>query len=197
MVVMSTIAISGVVLADPGPAPTPGIRYGTATDAIFMILVYNLPVNLLWLCIAVYAICRTFGNRVGVVPKDPRRFFGSIVIAAVIVTTLGSMIDFALLIREDFQYGLYFDAMNWTAAAALIFVSIYFSSILLLNLEPKVALIPAAAITAMNPVWWALARSENHSLAPSTAVVAVLLLPVFLALLWKWHRVNFPCSSPA
>jgi hypothetical protein len=167
------------------------------TDALLFTFIYNLPVNLLWFSIALYGMCRAFGSRVGAVPRDPRRFFGSIIVAMAVVTALGSMIDFALLSSEGWDYFLLFDATNWVAAAVLIFVSIYFSSLLFLNLDTRQGLIPASAITALNPIWWWLAKTQDVSVATWTLVGSLLLLPLFFILLWKWHETRFPRSSPA
>jgi hypothetical protein len=193
--IVASVIMSGAVSADPS-AP-PGLRYRSVTDALLFTFIFNLPVNLLWFSIALYGMCRAFGCRVGAVPRDPRRFFGSIMIAMVVVTALGSIIDFALLSGEGWDYFLNFDATNWAAAAALIFVSIYFSSLLFLNLDTLQGLIPASVITALNPIWWWLAKTQDASVATWTLVCSLLLLPLFFMLLWKWHGTSFPRPSPA
>lgn len=195
--VVAIIAASGAVSANPSTPPD-SLAYDSVAKGLVTIFIYNLPVNLLWFCVALYAVSRLAGDRVSRVPSDIKRYFGSIVIAIVLVTALGSMIDFALLFREgpSFSYYLYYEGWNWEVAVALIFVSIYFSSMLFVKLEPDAGLVPAGAIAMLNPVWWFIAISSDQSYGILTAASAILLLPLVLFLLWKWHKANFPLPGP-
>lgn len=196
LAVTSIVSSTFAVAANPGPYI--GAHYDGTGDALLTTFVYNFPVNLVWFCIALLAVCKVFGDRVGGISRQTLRFLGLTVAAVVIVTTLGSLIDYTLLLAEyPFGYVLYYDLLNWTAAAGLIFVSIYFSSLLLLNLNLKVSLIPAAAITILNPIWWKAGGGEDmFSFARMTLIAAIILAPIVLAALWVWHRRSFPPGRP-
>ena len=194
-VLLSSALVSQICSANPGP-PT-NLWYSSPFEAISTIFGYNLLTNLLWFSVALYFVWRMVGDRVGALPRTREKFFGSVAVVAIIVTALGAMIDFALLLQEyPFGYVLYFDSTNWAIAMALIFVSIYFSSLIFMNLDLRFALIPAGGITALNPVWWSLARSEGgEPLVFWTLVGSAILLPLFIALLWRLHGLSFPRPS--
>jgi hypothetical protein len=137
-----------------------------------------------------------FGRRVGDIPGRTVVFIGAVIAVALVVTSLGALIDFTLLLAEyPFGYVVYYDPVNWMAALALIFASIYLSSILLLNLDPRVALIPAIAISAMNLVWWSASIDSGSSFALVTMFVFLVLVPFSLAILADWHLRKFPRDS--
>lgn len=191
--VFATIAIAALsvtVSANPGP---PAERwYDNPEEAMTTIFLSNLPVNLLWFSIALSAVCWWFGDKVGGFPRRTHVFIGGVFVAAVIITGFGAVIDYTLLLAVyPFGYVLYMDLANWLAAAALIFVSIYLSSLLILDLNPRLSLIPAAGITIMNPIWWTLGIGADILFAVLTILISLVLVPIFLVFLWVWHAKNY------
>jgi len=191
---IAMVGLSEVVSGNPGPPTTQS--YSSPAEALSTIFIYNLPTNLMWFSSALAATCWMLGRRVGDIPGRTAVFIGAVVAVALVVTSLGALIDFTLLLAEyPFGYVLYYDPVNWTAALALIFASIYLSSLLLLNLDPRVALIPAIAIAAMNLVWWSASIDSGSSFALVTMFVFLVLVPFSLAILADWHLRKFPRDS--
>ena len=193
-ILVAIVGLSAVASANPGPPET--LWYSSPAEALSTIFFYNLPINLLWFSLVLGALCWMFGRRVGDIPVRTLAFIGAVFAVALVVTGLGAAIDYTLLLAEyPFGYVLYYDPVNWAAALALIFASIYLSSLLLLNLDPKVSLIPAAAIAAMNLIWWSVAIDAGSSFALLTMLLSLVLVPFSLAILARWHLRNLPWDS--
>ena len=193
-ILVATVGLSAAASANPGPPATQW--YSSPAEALSTIFFYNLPTNLICFSLALVAVCWMFGKRVGDIPVRTFVFIGTVFAVALVVTSLGAVIDYTLLLAEyPFGYVLYYDPVNWTAALALIFASIYLSSLLLLNLNPKVCLIPAAAIAAMNLIWWTVGLDASSSFALLTTLLSLALVPFALAILARWHWRNLPWDS--
>ena len=187
---VSIVALSITVSANPGPPAEQW--YDNPDEAMTTIFLYNLPTNLLWFSISLSAVCWWFRDTVGEISHRTTVFIGGVFAVALIVTSLGAVIDYTLLLAAyPFGYVLYYDLLNWVVAATLIFVSIYLSSMLFLNLNPRVNLIPAVAITAMNPIWWILGIGAGTLFVLWTVLISLLLAPFFLAHLGIWHAKNY------
>ncbi len=189
---VAAIAASNFV-ASANPRPQVVSQYSSTEDALATIFLTNLPVNLVWFGFALLAAYRVFGtDRLGI-PRRSSKFLGLTLAVVIVVTALGAVIDYTLLLgRNSAGYALYYDAVNWTTAASLIFASIYFSSMLLLDLDPKFGLIPAAAMSLLNPIWWNASMSSGmFSLGSMTLMICSLLSPIIVAYLWAWHWDKF------
>lgn len=195
--VMMAVFVLLSMNASADPIGTKG-WYDSFSEAFMWIFFSNLPVNLMWFSGVLLVICYAFGPKVGRISQKTTIFISEVFVVGLILTALGVLIDMTLLLaRYPLGYIVYYDPLNWFAASALIFVSIYLSSALLLDIDPKLNLIPAVAMAVMNLIWWDVAITRGPYIAAIMSPLSILLAPIFLGALWAWHHKKFHGVSAA
>ncbi len=189
MIMILLVAISLNASANPMGTESWYDDFNMMFISIFLL---NLPVDFSWFCAALLAIFYFSRENVGELPRRSTAFLSAVIGVALIVATLGVLIDFTLLLaRYPLGYVFYYDIINWTAAAGLIFASIYLSSSLLLRIDWKLNIVPAAAMAVGNLIWWQVAVSAGPFFASLMTPLCIMLAPVLLVALWRLHAHIF------
>lgn len=190
LVLGGLLACSIGVTGNPGPYPVDG--YESPEEAMVAIFILNIGPDLFWFSALLLLTCLVWKGGVDRVPKKTSMFVAGVILIALVVAALGALIDFTLLLREyPFGYTLYYDLLNWSMAVVLIFISVYASSILVLNISVKASILPAAAMAALNPIWWELALETEFGIESLTILISLVMVPVFLVALAIWHGRRF------
>jgi hypothetical protein len=186
LVIGGILASAAEVAANPGPYPVD--EYEDAEDAIFTIFVHNIWTNLFWFSALLLLTCYIYKRGMERVHQKTSIFIAEVVMVALAVTALGALIDYTLLLRDyPFGISLYFNLTNWSVAVVLIFISVFASSILILDINVKAAILPAAVMAALNLIWWKIAFDSVLPIDLMTAAISIVVIPVFLVGLALWH----------
>lgn len=190
LILVLVAACSTHSAADPRPEFL--WAYGNPTEAITTIFILNISTNLFWFSAVLLATCLIFGKGLGRPQDKPTLFLGNTIVVGLVVTGLGALIDYTLLLAEyPFGFVLYYDPANWFVAVVLIFASVYGASMLFLRLSPTASLMPAAVIAGLNPIWWAMTPDAPFIMIAATVAVSLVMIPITFLLLWRWHSRRF------
>lgn len=190
-VLCGILACSIGVAANPGPYPSDG--YDGPEDAIATIFILNIWTNLFWFSALLLLTCYVWKKGFDRVSKRISIFIIGVIAVAVVVTALGALVDYTLLLREyPFGLALYYDLLNWSVAVVLIFISVYASAMLVLKVSPLASILPAAGMAALNPIWWEITLNADFAIEFMTVAISLILIPVFLLGLVAWHHRRFP-----
>ncbi len=185
---VATAVLASSTRASANGLPSAMDYFDTAAGTLSTIFLLNILVNLMLFSGFLLLSCWLQPRRVGKVPSSPWFFIAYTVTAATVITAIGAIVDFTLLLKANpFGYELVYDPLLWLAAVALIFVSILAASLFFLNLSLRGALVPAVGMSAVNPVWWLLGLTMPTGLAMISLGISFVLAPLFLLGLWDWH----------
>ncbi len=124
---------------------------------ILILISVNFPTNLFLISLSIYIAFYWMGRRLGDIADDPHDLLASIVIASILVSVAGGVIDFMFLYdRVEDRYLLQdYSAALFLPAAALIFAAIALLLFAIVNIRVTVSLVLAAAIASLSPIsWW-------------------------------------------
>ena len=170
------VAMAGCAAANPMVGPDAG---GVA-DGVYGLFLANLPVDMLLFSAVFLVIIWKLKSPLWADPKTSSVLIAEVVVAGVAVAAAGAFIDFYAFFAE-YPSGYCAD-VTWGSAAlaaAAVFASVYAISLAVARLRLIPSLIPAAALTAVSLLAWAV--SDEGKLVESGD--GVVLLAGFLFLL--------------
>jgi ABC-type transport system substrate-binding protein len=151
----------------------------------------NFLMNLFYFTIAFLAVLLIYEGRnldPGKIPKDNGKFFWRVILAVVIITVSGGIIDAYLVYQSGVTVRLVFDLTRWVAATVLIFAIACLSSAYVIGTSPRLSIFPASILALINPVsWWLNAVLTGSYFLSMTLVGALFLVPFVLMGLGAWH----------
>lgn len=179
------VAMAGCAAANP--IVVPDAR--SVADGVYGLFLANLPLDMLLFSAVFLVIIWKLKSPLWADPKTSSVLIAEVVVAGVAVATAGAFIDFYAFFTEFAELPLpngppngYYADVTWgnaALAAAGVFASVYAISLAVARLRLIPSLIPAAALTAVNLLAWAV--SDEGKLVESGD--GVVLLAGFLFLL--------------
>jgi len=186
----------------------PGPDYSSSSDALSDLFLSNLPIDLFWFTVVLYFVFRGLGARAGKIDCSTTIFTARVLIAAIFIAVAGAFIDFYAFYDGNSQDGYAFwssanvhdgTTYYWSKSAPFlgspefflaligIFVSIFLVSLLVVRMSWKTSLVPAAVMTALNPIAWVVILDYDFISRRLLIVTAAIMAIVSLALLIVWH----------
>ena len=187
------------VAANPGQYYPPPVdttfRVSDLVSGVTWLFLVNIILNLFFLTAFLYLLSRLLSERIGKLPDKARNFLLSVIVLASIVTFVGALVDYWLVMGVDESYDpesrvIVMDPVNWGMALALIFLSVAVPSVPLLRLSPAAAISLGTMIVVINPIWWIMANAFGFDVAMFTIIFGLILLPGLLKALVDFHNDN-------
>ena len=164
---------------------------------ILILISVNFPTNLFLISLSIYIAFCLMGRKLGDIAEDPHDLLASTVVASILVSIAGGVIDFMFLYeRAEDRYLLQdFSAALLLPAVVLIFVTIALFLFAIVNVRATVVLVLAAAIASLSPVsWWFTSwfLGSWYSVCLLFQIVLVAALSLFvLRMLYVRHVLVF------
>ncbi len=213
LLLCSALALASVLILEAvsaNPIAGPSRPHDTAfrADYVFFglswLFVLNLLVNTALLSIGFLLVARFAGPRLGNFSDKTLAFLARYLACIIFVTIIGALVDFLLVTREVYttywtglslEQGyyrmLYPDAVSWSVACVLIFVSIFASLVLALGMFVRHSLVIAIGITVVNPIWWTTIYYLGEDVTFLTLLFGILASPVLLFGVIRWHATDY------
>ncbi|OGS42745.1 MAG: hypothetical protein A3K67_05060 [Euryarchaeota archaeon RBG_16_62_10] len=205
--ILAAMALGAVGLAACNPIPYPPrptidttFRFDSEGSAVALIALLNLATNLFLMSSFLYLCCLWLGPGVGDLSNTPRRFLGTVVLAAVLVSAAGGFIDFYLLMDvsdyysyryDEAVYVLEFRPLAWMAADLLVFASVFLCLRYVVWTSSIVALGVATAIAVINLLFWSALDTFGEAVTFFALVASFICILPVLAGLFRWHAERF------
>jgi len=195
--VVALLALFAFALSQPNAAANmrPLFEFELSIGVFFIVFLMNLPFNLFAYSALVLVVCTVWGRSAGQLPKGEMDFVSRVLLAVLLITTLGVAIDFVFLYRNETEYVFELDPLKWLAASAAVGLSVYALSLTVLRMDMVLGVAPALAMMGLNLAsWWFIVAIFESSAtfclaAPSMLVGFLSIIP--LVYLDKWHRKAF------
>jgi hypothetical protein len=166
---------------------------------IAWLFLVNTLVNLLCYSGLLLAFSRRYVSVSGIVRTSGLRFLAALICAVIVISLIGAVVDFYLVTQprlisgqfEDRTEGIYrvvvLDAVNWTAALSVIFLSVVASSWSFLRLRLQVGLMIAYGFVMINIYFWILILVFGEDVTFLTILFASLSTPIVVRGLVRWY----------
>lgn len=172
------VAMAGCAAANPIVGPDAR----SVADGVYGLFLANLPLDMLLFSAVFLVIIWKLKSPLWADPKTSSVLVAEVVVAGAAVAVAGAFIDFYAFFSEfaELPNGYYADVTwgNAALAAAGVFASVYAISLAVARLRLIPSLIPAAALTAVNLLAWAV--SDEGKLVESADGVVILAGFLFL-----------------
>ncbi|MBN1676947.1 MAG: hypothetical protein JW880_00250 [Candidatus Thermoplasmatota archaeon] len=198
MPIMLVVLTSMRVAADPVVPPFYH-PYDSSLFSIGVVALFNFPLNLLAIWVALFVILRALGRSAGALDPQFRGLAAKAVTAVLVVTLLGALIDYGLVYSWDYFEGAYLvslDPLLWAVAVVLIFISVLVSLVAIVGIRFLPSALASIAITAMSPLSWLFTLSVQANLFVGIAYLllmtsCVAASAVAIELARRWHIAVF------
>jgi hypothetical protein len=199
----------GIAVQNAGANPiAPGPDYSSAAEALSDLFISNLPIDLFWFAVVLYFVFRFSIAGKGKIAQKTSLFMASVLLAAVVIAVVGAFIDFYAFYDGNSQDGYAFwtqdvvynghtyywprhdsflGSSEFYLALAGIFASIFLISFIIVRMNWKQSLIPAAVMTALNPIAWVVLLDADISSRRLLIFSAIVMATVSVAVLALWH----------
>jgi len=181
--------------ASPG-VPTAPLTpdFGTWQAGAAYLALVNLPLDLLILSALALGFCLLFGaKRMDRISRNSALFVGSVVVAGAAIALVGGAIDFAFFYQHQGSSSLYKEGWYQSEGTnpyiygfIFIFASIWLSTVLISRFNLTASTILALGMAVISPISWWMLQSRG-AFPPELAILAVIPIPAFLYLLYRWH----------
>jgi len=196
LTLLSLVALSIGALGDPiAPQHSPDTTFklkdlATGVATLFLL---NIVINLFFLTGFLFLVARRFRDHLGRIPRKGWVFLVSILALATVVTMIGAIVDYYLVMGIDPSYDpqarvMVINLENWAWALMFIFLSIALTSFALLRL----ALVPGTVLGALfipiNLIWWVLSGQYGWNFAFLNILFSIVALPILMKSLLVFHQ---------
>jgi hypothetical protein len=199
----------GIAVQNAAANPiAPGPDYSSAAGALLDLFISNLPIDLFWFTVVLYFVFRFSIAGKGKMAQKTSLFMASVLLAAVVIAVVGAFIDFYAFYDGNSQDGYAFwtqdvvynghtyywprrdsflGSSEFYLALVGIFASIFLVSFLMVRMNWKQSLIPAAVMTALNPIAWVVLLDAEMFSRTLLVFSAIAMAIVSVAVLALWH----------
>jgi hypothetical protein len=177
--------------------PMVGPDAGGVADGVYGLFLANLPVDMLLFSAVFLVIIWKLKSPLWGAPTRANTLIVEVAVAGVAIAVIGALVDFYAFFTEytAHEYHGYYVDLTWgdiALAGAGVFVSTYAVSLAVTRLKLIPSLIPAAAITAVNLLAWAV-TDEGKLVESSEGIVLMtgllfLLVPPVMFGIARVHR---------
>lgn len=195
-VLLFITAISMQVQANPRPIqPDPSTSTAEFLTIFFCV---NFCLNFFWFSLLLLIVLTWKGAKAGNFPSGRLRFHASTIASAAIITVVGVTID--LIFQYEYDSGWFYivrDTGKWAVAALLVGLSVLAVGRLVQNISLNYGILPMAGMVVVNIVWWSFMDTSIFSGVWFLSFFFLLLVPLVMYELDKWHRSAFPAKDQA
>ncbi len=187
------LAITGRVSANPTIVPPANL----ITDTVLALFLANLPIDMLLFSVVFLLVIWKLKSPLWGAPTRANTIIAEVAVAGVAIAAIGAFVDFYAFFTEytAHEYHGYYVDLTWeniALAGAGVFASVYAVSLAVTRLKLIPSLIPAAAITAVNLLAWAVTDEgklveSNEGIVLLTGVLFLLVPPVMFGIA-RIHR---------
>jgi hypothetical protein len=173
-----------------------GPDFSNSSDALIWLFFSNFPMDLFWFTVVLYFVFRGLGLKAGRPSRSLAVFAASVLVAALSIAGAGAFIDFYAFYDGSNHEGYtfwadrgaqFFGSPEFFIALIGIFVSIYLVSLLIVRMDWKPSIIPAAVMTALNPLAWVLLLDTGNLSVGVLLLSTVILAAISFFILLVWH----------
>jgi hypothetical protein len=198
--VLGALALA-VFSADVSANPiVPGPDFSDSMDAVSWLFFSNFPIDLFWFTVVLYFAFRWLGVGPGKIAKRPAVFAVSVLVAALLIAVAGALIDFYAFYdggnHEGYTFWAdrgvqLFGSTEFFLALIGVFAFVYLAAMLIVRMDWRSSLMPAAVMTALNPLAWVI-LFDRGDMSWGTLVGSALILAIIsFVLLTFWHIDTF------
>lgn len=206
----STGLLAGFALSCYSASANPVVPqpiHGSITEMIAFIAAVNFFVDLLFTSLFLLATWSIVGHRIGGISKNSLVFVLLLVASVVVIAIVGAGIDLAVLYEES--DGVYHSRigdvgsldnslLDLTYGTILVFATIYFAYAVMMRVDWRIALAPAAAMALVSPFSWILIGTVavGPVLFLTVFFVTLVLDTIFILMLVRMHERHFSGTAP-
>ncbi len=208
--------VFGIAVQNVAANPiAPGPDYSSAPEALSDLFISNLPIDLFWFAVALYFVLRFSDLGRTKISRRTSLFTATVLLAAVVIAVVGAFIDFYAFYDGNSQDGYGFwtqdivyeghtnywprhdsflGSTEFFLALGGIFASIFLVSLLIIRTSWKQSLIPAAVMTALNPIAWVVLLDTDMFSRRLLIFSAIAMAIVSVVVLVLWHSRHSEAS---
>jgi hypothetical protein len=196
LTLLSLTALSIGALGNPiTPQPGPDTTFKLMDPAmgVATLFLLNIVVNLFFLTGFLFLVARRFRDDLGRIPRKGWVFLVSVLALATVVTMIGAIVDYYLVMGIDPSYDsqarvMVMNLENWAWALTFIFLSIALASFALLRLALVPGIVLGALFIPINLIWWVLSGHFGWNFAFLNILFSVVALPILTKGLLVFHQ---------
>lgn len=197
------LMLSAVTLFSINAAANPGTYradFSTSAEGITYLFLANLPIDVFLFATALYFVYRVAGPDAGHTPKRTMLFLARVLTGSIVIAFIGALIDFYAFYDRNYSgdyafwtghSNAFFGSTEFFLALMGIFVSIYAVTFLVIRLDWNLSLLPAVAITSLNPLAWIIVTGDSRAFPLILGILFAFFSCASLAALAFWHLHAF------